>query len=332
MQATEQRLVDYLEGICGSKPDLQKNLPALTSKLPLFLRARYSLCSLRIFGRKCLLAVESKDCELGSPAEYAAHALAFQKILGECVAIVLPKIPSYARNRMVQAGTPFIVPGSQMFLPAMMLDLRERFSTPAPAAGKHLTPASQCLLLYHLLHKPLDGKPLKEIAEQIGYSTMNLSRAKDELQSADLCRPLRQGRSIVLKFTEHAHDLWTKALPVLSSPVRKSHWVDWHEVEHPALPAGLTALSHCSMIEDDRIPTYAIAQANYRKNLESGLFREAPGPSEANLQLQAWSYNPLLLEINKQIDPLSLYLSLRDSADERIQIQLESMIKEVHWT
>ena len=86
------------------------------------------------------------------------------------------------------------------------------------------------------------------------------------------------------------------------------------------------------MIEDDRIPTYALAQASYRKNLESGLFREAPGPSEATLQLESWSYNPLLLGINNRIDPLSLFLSLRASADERVQQQLESLITEVNWT
>jgi hypothetical protein len=31
------------------------------------------------------------------------------------------------------------------------------------------------------------------------------------------------------------------------------------------------------------------------------------------------------------VDPLSLYLSLRDSQDERIQLQLEQLIAEVKW-
>jgi hypothetical protein len=32
------------------------------------------------------------------------------------------------RKRLVREGVPFIVPGAQMFLPMLMVDLRERFS------------------------------------------------------------------------------------------------------------------------------------------------------------------------------------------------------------
>jgi len=38
-----------------------------------------------------------------------------------------------------------------------------------------------------------------------------------------------------------------------------------------------------------------------------------------------------LLSDNPIVDSLSLYLSLRNSADERIQQQLEQLIKEVKW-
>lgn len=331
MEPLEKRLTDYLESITGTHPDLQRAAPQRARELPLFLRERYGLRSLRIFGRKCLLALETPDWEPGSPAEYASHARAMQEKLGEPVAIVIPRVPSYARNRMVQGGVPFIVPGSQLFLPSMMVDLRERFSPPRAAPGKRLTPATQCILLYHLLREPLEGVPLRGIAEKVGYSAMNLSRAKDELEAAGICQSGRQGRSVVLEFPERGHALWLQALPLLSSPARKSHWVDWKQVAYPAIRAGLTALSNRSMLEDDRIPTYALPQENYRLSLEQGLFHGCPGPSEANVQLEAWSYNPLLLGDEEGVDPLSLILSLRDSADERVQQQLETLIKEVQW-
>lgn len=333
MQVTKQRLIKYLEEVTGSEPELQWNLAELTAKLPLYLRSRYTLSSLNIFGRRCLLAIESSDWELGTPAEYAAHSQTLQRELNESVAIVLPVVPSYARNRMVQSGTQFIVPGSQMFLPAMMIDLRERFSTPAPKSttGKSLTPTTQCILFYHILRRPLNGMPLTEIAEHVGYSKMNISRAKDELEAAGLCSTTRQGRSVVLKFSIHGRELWEKALPLLKSPVRKCHWVDWQEIVYPALPAGMTALSHSTMIADDRIPTYALLQNTFRTNLEKGLFRGCPAPSEANVQLEAWSYNPLLLAEGNQVDPLSLYLSLKENYDERVQQQLETLMTEVKW-
>ena len=77
---------------------------------------------------------------------------------------------------------------------------------------------------------------------------MNLSRAKHELEAAGLCQTDRKGRSVVLVFQQKGRELWQKALPLLSSPVKKSHWIDWPRVCYPAIPAGLTALSQRTMI------------------------------------------------------------------------------------
>lgn len=331
METLEKRLADYLESITGDPPHLQPEPADRAAALPLFIRDRYKFRSLRIFGRKCLLALEAADWEPGSPAEYGSHAQAMHEKLGEPVIIVIPVIPSYARNRMVQAGVPFIVPGSQMFLPFLMVDLRERFSRVPAAPGASLTPAAQCIFLYHLLRKSLAGSSLRSIAGKVGYSAMMMSRAKDELEAAGICESVRHGRSLVLEFHGHRLSLWKRALPFLSSPVKRSHWVKWPSVGYPAVKSGLTALSLHTMIEDDRIPTYALPQESYRVNLEQELFHGCPGPSEADVQLEAWTYNPLLLGTSECVDPLSLYLSLRDSADERVQQQLETLIEEVNW-
>lgn len=331
MQALETRLADYLGVITGTRPDIRPDAVERASGLPLFLRERYGLRSLRIFGRKCLLALEDERWEPGTPSEYSSHVRALQDALGEPVAIVIARVPAYARNRLVQAGVPFIVPGSQLFLPSMMVDLRERFHSAPVTPGKRLTPAAQCVLLYHLLRESLDGVPLGEIAGKAGYSAMDLSRAKDELEAAALCRAGRRGRSVILEFKAAGADLWQAALPLLSSPARKSHWVDWPDIRHPAIPAGLTALSRRSMIEDDPIPTYALDRETYRHHLENGVLHGSPGPSEANARLEVWSYDPLLLGDKDGVDPLSLILSLRHSADERVQQQLDTLIQEVKW-
>lgn len=332
MAPLEMRLTDYLETITGEIPDLRLEASGHAENLPLFLRERYSLRSSRLFGRKCLLALEAPDWESGSPSEYASHAQLLHEKLGEPVTIVLPKIPSYARNRMVQTGVPFIVPGSQLFMPFLMVDLRERFHRLPPAQGKRLSPSTQCVLLYHLLKESIARVPLRSIAEKVGYSPMMLSRAKDELEASGLCETSRKGRSVVLEFHERGPGLWAQAQPLLSPPIRKTHWIRWNSISYPALRAGLTALSDHTMIEDDHLPTYALPEETYRANLEKGVFHGCPGPAEADLQLEAWKYNPLLLGDDRRVDPLSLYLSLRDSADERVQQALETLIEEVNWS
>jgi DNA-binding MarR family transcriptional regulator len=299
--------------------------------LPLFLRDRYDFHSARLFGRCFLLALEKEGWDAGSPGEYETQAGVIKNQLGGTVVLVLPRLPSYARNRMVRLGIPFIVPGSQTFLPAAMIDLRERFTQAKPERGKKLTPAAQCLMLYHLLRQNLENLPLREIAEKIGYSPIMLTKVKDELVAAEACGTMRQGRSIVLKFAAQGRDLWESVQPVLSSPVRKTLWLRCEQPVYPALVAGLTALSERTLIADDRIPTYALPSATLQANLESGLYHGCQGPEDANVRMESWSYNPLLFGDNKTVDPLSLFLSLRDYPDERVQQQIEALIDQVTW-
>lgn len=324
------RLIDYLQSMTGEPPDLQRAHPDRTVDLSLPLW-RYDLYTVRLFGKKCLLALESPVREPASPAEYGSHAKLLHETLGEPVVIVIPSIASYARNRMVRICVPFIVPGSQLILPFLMVDLRERFARIQPAAGKPLTPATQCILLFHLVRESLDGIPLREIAGKVGYSAMMISRAKDEMEVAGLCQAIPSGRSMVLEFQGKGPSLWQRAEPLLSSPIRKIHRIHWDQPGYSAVVAGLTALSRRTMIEDDRLPTWALPHDVYRTNLEMGVFSACPNSDEINVRLESWNYNPLLLGGSESVDSLSLYLSLRDSADDRVQQQTQQLVAEVEW-
>lgn len=322
------RLLDYLETVSGERPDL---VAEKADRLPLFLRERYQIQSLHLFGRRFMLALEKRGWDAGSPGEYQSQTETLRDQLGEPVVLVLPRLPSHARNRMVRLGIPFIVPGSQLFVPTIMMDLRERFSLPKPGRGKQLTPAAQCLVLYQLQRHSLEDLPLRIIAEKIGYSPIMLTKVKDELEAADVCGTSRQGRSITLAFKVRGRQLWEQVQPLLSSPVKKAHWLQWEQPGSLALTAGLTALSKRTDISDDRLPTYALSSASFLAHLEGGLYRGCRGPEDANVRMEAWSYNPQLLSDDISVDPLSLYLSLRDSPDDRIQQQLERLIDQVPW-
>jgi len=52
---------------------------------------------------------------------------------------------------------------------------------------------------------------------------------------------------------------------------------------------------------------------------------------EAGYELEVWSYSPGLFANGKIVDPFSLYLSLRDIKDERIESAMEKMMESVEW-
>ncbi len=328
MQNLKERLVNYLETLSGERPDLATEAG---SALPLFLRERYAIFATRLFGRKTFLALEAEAWESGSPGEYGKHAEALKLKLGAPVVLVLPILPSYARNRMVQMGIPFIVPGSQTFLPNTLLDLRERFPQPNARRRETLSPAAQCTVLYHLLRGPLAEMSLKDIAQKVQYSPMMMTKVKAELEAAGICQIVQRGRAMVLDFMATGPALWEQVKPQLTSPVKKTRWVQWDQPGPPALLAGLSALSLRTMIAADRLPTYALTLAAFQNALEKGACTGCHDAEHATARIEVWAYPPERLGDDRMVDPLSLYLSLRDSADERVQQQLGRLIEEVKW-
>jgi hypothetical protein len=51
------------------------------------------------------------------------------------------------------------------------------------------------------------------------------------------------------------------------------------------------------------------------------------GPEEADGRMESWKYDPWVLAENGVADPCSLYLSLRESGDERIQKEIQLLIE-----
>ena len=93
--------------------------------LPFFLTDRYRLAETSLFGRKLLiLATPGQDAE--TPATIAKHIQTARSTSDAFVVVFLTDALSSAnRQRLIQQGVNFIVPGNQLFLPELGADLRE---------------------------------------------------------------------------------------------------------------------------------------------------------------------------------------------------------------
>jgi len=328
----EKQLTRYLEPILGRTVELRAVAPELSRKLPLFVRRRYSLRVARLFGHEVHLALDANGREPCTPTEYAAHVESIRTQLGLPVVLVISALSASVRNRMVQAMVPFIVPGSQLFMPPNVVDLRERFPARRRPAKTQLTPATQCILLYHLQKERLEGLPLAVIAGRLRYSTMKLSQAKHELEAAGLVELERHGKTICLRFPTSTKALWDQALPMLSTPLQRSLWVRWPQVLPNARVAGLSGLSSKTMLADDPVPTYAMSRQAFRRGLESGEVLEAHDRGDADARIEVWTYDPLLLASDRAVDSLSMFLTLRHTDDARVQQAIEELMMQVSWT
>ena len=324
MKRTLPALVEYLEKLTGNPVDLA---PAEPRSLPLFLRERFQLHQGAVFGRSFVFAIDTWGEEDPSAANYANLTENLSCHLGDSVVLVLPGLAQHIRQGLIRLGRPFIVPGSQTFLPTAIIDLRERQSAALPAP-KTLSPAAQCVLLYHLERQSIHPWPLQKVAEAVGYSPNMLIKVKRELEAAELCDPVRDGRVVTLRFHDERRALWQQALPWLASPIRATHWIHWEKPPAEAIMAGMTALSRATMIVDDRTPVYAL----HHKATKDNAFEICADRIDATARLEVWNYNPRLLTIREEmVDPLSLFLSLRHDPNERVQDQLETLIERFPW-
>src|SRR5215467_490713 len=117
MVRNEQALMQYIELIAGARPRLEP--PPTPATLPLFLKQQFDFTATELFGRRLVLAIEKTAPAELSATEYARTVALLKQGLGEDVVLVMAKLPSYLRNRLVQKAVPFIVPGAQMFLPML---------------------------------------------------------------------------------------------------------------------------------------------------------------------------------------------------------------------
>ena len=107
-------LQEYLKALLGMEPGFR---PLEMAHLPLFLRERFAFYQADLFGRAWTLALENEAWETGSPGEYEKQANLLRPHVEAPMVFVLDTIDSITRQRLVQKGIPFIVPGTQCCLP-----------------------------------------------------------------------------------------------------------------------------------------------------------------------------------------------------------------------
>ena len=96
--------------------------------------------------------------------------------------------------------------------------------------------------------------------------------------------------------------------------------------DHP-LQAGMTALAALTDLAAGPPKTLALTDKEIRRQLAEEEVHACELKEEARLLMEGWAYDPGLLSKVRQVDPLSLYLSLKSDHDERVQRALDQLVE-----
>ena len=306
--------------------------------LPLYIGKTYKLYKTILFDQELLL-IETRYPDDFSIARTEKHFVLLKNLLSKKVILVMNELTSYNRKRLIEKGINFIVPGKQLYLPEILIDLRESFVHPKTKRdNEKLLPSAQFLLLYHILHRDvaLEQYSFKELARKLNYTQMAITKAVENLKHNELIK-VEGAKSKFICFTMDRAELWNtiEKRNLYVNPVLKRVFVD----EKPNginLPlCNTSALTEFTNMNPGR-QIYLAIDKNEFYDLQKRTALVNANDQEGEYCLEVWKYKPLglvagLPEIDNIVDPLSLYISLKDTQDERIEMALEQIIEKFIW-
>ena len=307
----KEEIEEYLAVLCGRAV----RLSPCELKGPLYLK-RFELFVSKVFGREVAFALVARDSL--APSDYASLATKLSEKIGCPVVYAFRSVNGSRRNAFLRLMVGFIVPGNQMFIPPF-IDVREW--TPRVRERKDvLGNMAQVVVLREIVKGDVGGASFCDLAARFGCSSTMITNAAAELAAHGLAEIIG-GRPKSLRFKARGVGLWRLAQGVLRSPVKRT-LLNRRRPQGLSC-AGLTALAERSMLSAPTLPVFAATRAALK---DPAVFEPADSKDDAESSVEVWGYDPTVIGADG-VDAYSLYLSLKDANDPRVEGELEDMME-----
>lgn len=325
MGLTMNELIQYLKDALGTDPEVKKLKVEKLNALPVYMINMYEFKLINLYRKDIMLVFVNNDY---TTERLRKHLGIIRNTFNIITVAIIGNVEAYNRLRLIEKKVQFIIPGKQMYLPDLLIDLKE-YGTKPMETPLVMQPAAQKLLLYHLQVETLENINFKEIAGRLGYSSaMTITRAAYYLHNTGLCA-IKGTKDKFLHFNMNKKELWEKAEPHMFSPIKKKVYFSGWINEDDIYKANNSALAYYTNLNDDAIDYYATGPGRTIRFASPNL--KKTGLLEGNICIEEWKYSPYKLTKTEYVDPLSLYLCFRNNPDERVELALEQIINNMKW-
>ncbi|HBZ64258.1 MAG TPA: MarR family transcriptional regulator [Lachnospiraceae bacterium] len=283
--------------------------------LPLYIAGSYDFYTAYIGDKRCIMLIPTEA--LATLPSLKKQIAKIQQIDNVPVVFELVTISKFRRESFIENNIPFITE-KQVYLPFIGTVLTDETELPK-LTGKFVYSTQQLFLLY--LYGRRNRLYISEAKKMLPFTAMTLTRAVRQLEASDLFFAAKDG---VNKFIESKYgrlELFEKAKRYLSTPVRRSGFIDKQQVTDKMVLAGENALSEKTMLNPSRVVTYAICEKDYDKTL---LTEELVEPDK-QVRLELWAYDPKQFADDNNADDISVVLSFQNTNDERIEEAIDEL-------
>ena len=275
-----------------------------------------------VFNRQDLCFIQTKNRDTLSPLKYRNVAKQIETVTAMPVVALTESLPYRERERFISQGVYFVVSDKYAFLPSLIANVKVKEKKQQPSG---LTPAAQYLLLYCFLENSNTVLTIRQLETLLPYNYLAIARALVNLEDLQLCKTKKDDLGTKTVYFEHdKRKLWEKAQKYLSSPVKRIVYSDIRP-EGRFCISGINALSHYSRLNPEQYDTLAIWDRDFPEL--STQYNEIEG----NYKIEIWKYPVSMpcMSNSKIVDPLSLYLSLKNEPDARVEKELKKLIENI---
>ena len=321
LMSAEHYLKENIDEQLTIRPWLKKN------NFPVFLRDSYNFYEMTILGTRCIL-LEVVD-EMPNINQLQKHIKQVKNLTDCQIVLYYKDITRYRRKSLIENRISFVIEDGQMYLPFLGLDLKKAQEHVEDKMISFTTPA-QIAYLYFLYHKE-EVLNTTEFAKKLGFNKMTASRALNDLYRANLITYEiggMTGRSKEYKRIQDP-DYFLRGREYLKTPVRKIIYTNTKPLT--AFTAGLEALAELSMINPPGHPIMAIDINKLNKEQVEIIKNKDLIKDTRPVELELWDYDPGLFSYDGYVDLLSLYASLKEESDERVEQALEEVLRGEPW-
>ena len=296
------------------------------NNIPVFLRENYKFYEMTLLGKRTILM----EAVNGIPNidQLQKHIRQIEHLTDLQAVLFCKEMTRYRRKTLIENRIAFVIEDGQMYLPFFGVDLKK--TSEYKNEVKSFTTSTQMVYLYFLYHEDVQLNTT-EIAEKLDINLMTASRALNDLYHANLIDFEVGGRTNRSKMYKRIKDpdYFRRGSEYLKSPIRSIFYIE--DKPQMSYVAGLDALARLSRINPSQHPVIAVGKDQLEEYKMKFVKNMDLVKDKKLIEVEIWDYSPGLFSIQGFVDKLSLYLSLKENKDERVEQALEEVLQGESW-
>ena len=293
--------------------------------LPISFEKRFQYAKMK-FNKESFLLIKEK--RRGSLNSFVTQARTMGRKASMDVILVFTKLSDNEKKQLLQARVPFVDFKGNLFFPPLGLALNANDDV---EVFKELTPSEQLTWIAFLLTKGQKVVDVDLLSQITGLPNSTIYRCLRTFKTLNwLNKPNK-----LYTYTASKKELFLKSESFLFNPIKKRLLLsdfDLKKIQTDSrlLYGGTYALSYFTFLaESDENSSYVISLRQFNK-LSLPLSQHV---LEGKV-LEIWRYSPFVSEFwndfketqdGQFVDPISLYLTLKDDDDPRVEEEVEAL-------